>query len=60
MVRRELITAWSDRPAGAIERSDVIAMVRDVRSRRGASAARKAFAQASRVFSWALGNDLVV
>ena len=58
MVRRELITAWSDRPAGAIERSDVIAMVRDVRSRRGASAARKAFAQASRVFSWALGNDL--
>jgi len=58
MVRRELITAWSDRPAGAIERSDVIAMVRDVRSRRGASAARKALAQASRVFSWALGNDL--
>jgi integrase len=57
-VRNELIRAWSDRPAGAIDRSDVVKLIRDVLRRRGASAARKVFAQASRVFSWALGNDL--
>jgi integrase len=57
MVRNELIPRWS-KPAGEVDRSDVIAMVRDVMRRRGPSAARKAFAQGSRVFSWSLGNDL--
>jgi integrase len=57
LIRKRLMPAWHDRPMNEISRRDVIAIVKHLASTKGRSAGYKAFAQISKMFSWALNND---
>jgi integrase len=57
LVRDTLIVAWGDRPVTDIGRRDVIELVKRVAHDRGRYAAHHTYAQASKLFNWALAND---
>jgi Arm DNA-binding domain len=59
-IRRELISRWGDRPITDVSRRDVIQMVESIADAGHQGAARRAFAFASKLFSWALERGIVV
>lgn len=58
LIRNKLIPAWGDRPVTSIGRRDVIQLAKQVAWDRGPYAARHTLAQVSKLFNWALANDL--
>jgi integrase len=57
-LRKDIGGAWARRDVASIERSDVIALVRETLPR-GQGAAFATFAAASKFLSWSLHNDLI-
>jgi integrase len=56
-VRRDLVSRWADRDFGGIRRSEVAAMVTEIKNSSGPAAARATLAYAKVIFSWAIEND---
>jgi integrase len=57
-IRRDLISRWHGRPVTAISRSDVIEVIRETSKGRGRYAAHKLMAYISKMFGWAIAQDL--
>ena len=57
-IRRDLIPRWRARPITAINRSDVIEVIRETSNGRGRYAAHKLLAYISKMFGWAIAQDL--
>jgi integrase len=57
-IRRDLISRWRGRPITAISRSDVIEVIRETSNGRGRYAAHKLLAYISKMFGWAIAQDL--
>lgn len=57
-IRRDLIPRWRWRPITAISRSDVIEVIRETSNGRGRYAAHKLLAYISKMFGWAIAQDL--
>jgi integrase len=58
-IRRELIPRWRERPIGEIGRRDVIALIEEIADSGRPAAARKAYALASSIFSYAVARGIV-
>jgi Arm DNA-binding domain len=58
-IRRELISRWGERPITEISRRDVVAMIESIADAGHQGAARRAFAFASKLFSWAIERGIV-
>jgi integrase len=54
-----LVAAWHDRPIDSIRRRDIIALAKSVRETRGDYAGRHVISAASRLFRWAVAQDLL-
>ena len=57
VIRRELIGPWGERPITEITRGDLIRVVEAVVDRPAPSQAHTVFAQARRIWNWALNRD---
>lgn len=57
-IRADLVTRWGRRPITSITRSDVIEVIRDITGRRGPYAAHRLLAYVSKMWNWAIAQDL--